>query len=132
MSYEGFEQVLCCNGHYFTFDAYNSVDLGLWHCPICGEHFAWENSVNQTNGSHCSLWDGDKHFCREAMEMMHETYENASCCGEEQKNRCLKNKGRIDGYVDLKVKKPGVSKKCPCCGAVSSSPIIYEIPTKEK
>lgn len=46
MSYEGYRQALCQEGHYYTYDVYNPyVD-----CPYCHSPTAWENSVDQTNG----------------------------------------------------------------------------------
>jgi hypothetical protein len=47
MSYEGFEQYLCENGHYHTFDAYEDVPKS---CPFCDKRWAWRHSVDQTNG----------------------------------------------------------------------------------
>lgn len=51
MSYEGYCQVLCENGHQRIFDL---VDPGLdWRCPEkdCGKPMVWWNMVDQTNGS---------------------------------------------------------------------------------
>lgn len=53
MSYEGFDQHLCCNGHYWTEDTFMSMyDEEKSKCPKCGELAVWGNMVNQTNGSH--------------------------------------------------------------------------------
>jgi transcription elongation factor Elf1 len=49
MSFEGYYQVVCKNGHYHTMDAY-SPDDGMG-CPFCGAPKAWENVVDETNGS---------------------------------------------------------------------------------
>lgn len=49
MSYEGYSQLLCKNGHYWTVDCWNSN--GKQKCPTCGERQVWENSVDITNGS---------------------------------------------------------------------------------
>ena len=49
MSYEGYDQFLCKNGHHWTEDAYTSNDKGL--CRICGESIIWENCVDITNGT---------------------------------------------------------------------------------
>jgi hypothetical protein len=82
MSYEGYTQVLCKNGHYHTYDCYTwscicdtSWDIDKqepreWKCPICQASLAWRNGVNLTNGS---------------FEVNPET-------GKEE---------RIDGYVEL-------------------------------
>lgn len=53
MSYEGYDQILCKNGHLFEYDCYVSpIDCheSVWHCPICNEGMAWWNSIDQTNG----------------------------------------------------------------------------------
>jgi len=50
MSYEGYEQFLCKNGHHWTEDC-NFADLG-GKCPYCKEEIVWTNSVNLTNGSY--------------------------------------------------------------------------------
>lgn len=47
MSYEGYEQHICKNGHYYECDAYYFV--GDEYCK-CGAPSAWSNSVDQTNG----------------------------------------------------------------------------------
>ena len=57
MSYEGYEQYWCKNGHYWTIDS----SLTMWDerkqkCPICGEMEVFSNGVNTTNGS----FDGDE------------------------------------------------------------------------
>ena len=50
MSYEGFTQALCANGHYQECDCHdNPVDP----CPECGAEIVWRNEVDVTNGS----WD---------------------------------------------------------------------------
>lgn len=46
MSYEGYNQNLCNNGHYYTSDAYFQNK----HCPHCLEVTVWVNAVDQTNG----------------------------------------------------------------------------------
>jgi len=63
MSYEGFIQVLCKNGHYHGIDCYElpifSTEEGqdwypdqpVWTCPICGSNAFWTNNVDVTNGS---------------------------------------------------------------------------------
>ncbi|MBI3632293.1 MAG: hypothetical protein HY225_02500 [Candidatus Vogelbacteria bacterium] len=66
MSYEGYVQVLCENGHYHAFDAYddvvsNSIDWAQfngyggvdqerkpWAC-FCGKDMVWVNNVDETN-----------------------------------------------------------------------------------
>ena len=48
MSYEGFERVLCSNGHLSVVDCYN-YDYESWRC-FCGSGEAWIQSIDQTNG----------------------------------------------------------------------------------
>ena len=54
MSYEGFYEFLCKNGHYERFDVYDSLcpEYGGrgWKCLECGEPCHKFNSVDQTNG----------------------------------------------------------------------------------
>lgn len=48
MSYEGSEQHICMNGHYYTCNAsgyYNDTP----DCPICKSVSVWCNSIDETN-----------------------------------------------------------------------------------
>ena len=48
MSYEGYEEYLCENGHYMTANCYDSV----WpQCRSCGHSFSHWHAVDQTNGT---------------------------------------------------------------------------------
>lgn len=62
MSYEGYEQVLCRNGHSRIYDAHDTRFDGFfparvmpeagektWRCDNCGEMAGWVNSVDDTN-----------------------------------------------------------------------------------
>ena len=49
MSFEGYYQVLCENGHLNTWDVYSSPEENI-RCH-CGKKFVWKNLVDQTNGS---------------------------------------------------------------------------------
>jgi hypothetical protein len=49
MSYEGFEEHLCANGHLRIFDAFDSIIDEDMKCN-CGAPFVFCHSVNQTNG----------------------------------------------------------------------------------
>lgn len=57
MSYEGYEQLLCKNGHYHTADCRddgmsrdpNCIPFNSVKCPDCGAEFVWMNSVDDTN-----------------------------------------------------------------------------------
>jgi hypothetical protein len=63
MSYEGYEQVLCENGHLSVVDAYN--DLQMFLCS-CGAKAAWSNSVDQTNCEEVGLINMERLLVREA------------------------------------------------------------------
>jgi len=45
MSYEGYEQYWCKNGHYWAADCYSPEPI----CHICKEKAVFENSVDETN-----------------------------------------------------------------------------------
>ena len=45
MSYEGYEQCLCEDGHYYTRDCWDEEA----RCS-CGKEAAWSNPVDDTNG----------------------------------------------------------------------------------
>ena len=45
MSFEGYEQFLCKNGHYWTSDVYDRDN----ECPRCGELADWSHMVDTTN-----------------------------------------------------------------------------------
>jgi hypothetical protein len=52
MSFEGYYQRLCKNGHYHIQDALTAMYCGdETVCSVCHEPFIWENLVDQTNGS---------------------------------------------------------------------------------
>ena len=56
MSYEGYSQLLCKNGHNWNLNCHEMPDLMYEEsrdvlCPKCGEKAVWENMVNVTNGS---------------------------------------------------------------------------------
>jgi hypothetical protein len=54
MSYEGYTQVLCENGHASHEDVY-AVEISCydedWKCKTCGAKAVWRNEVDLTNGS---------------------------------------------------------------------------------
>ena len=51
MSYEGYSQFWCKNGHYWTVDCNLLYGEENQRCPICNEEEVKENMVNVTNGS---------------------------------------------------------------------------------
>jgi len=50
MSYEGYSQCVCANGHYSEMDVYEDKEK----CE-CGAVFAWTNSVDSTNGDEVGI-----------------------------------------------------------------------------
>jgi hypothetical protein len=100
MSYEGFEQVLCSNGHYYIFDCYDFWEAENWHCPTCGAKATWSNMVDTTNGSYETDEEGRILYNKEGKEI------------------------RIDGYVEMHI-----LDKCKCdhCGSILAR--RYKTPT---
>jgi hypothetical protein len=106
MSFDGYYQILCRNGHRSGADCYDDPNFNgtgpayrdenidpLWRCPECNEVAAWWNLVNTTNGSY---------------------YENE----------------RIDGYIELE--RATTPEICTCsCGhkhAKNGELSTYHIP----
>jgi len=53
MSYEGYTQYWCENGHYQAIDVYDDYfNDSQFSCPHCDGAEAFRNSVNLTNGSY--------------------------------------------------------------------------------
>ena len=50
MSFEGYYQRLCKNGHSMDVDCYIESDKD--RCAVCGSGIAWHNLVDVTNGSY--------------------------------------------------------------------------------
>jgi hypothetical protein len=57
MSYEGYDQILCANGHFTTRDAYDDREDT---CSFCGAEFVWRNDVDQTNCEEFGVIDMSK------------------------------------------------------------------------
>jgi hypothetical protein len=114
MSYEGYTQILCKNGHYTVRDAYDDWgdDEQGKICSQCGEPFVWKNNVDLTNGIICTAWDEELGKC------VDESY-----CVQEQRNKCVELQGRIDGYVELEIDKEAEYETYKCCG---NSKIVKE------
>lgn len=49
MSYEGYTQTLCINGHYKEIDCNDNIEK---YCKKCKKELVWFNSVDLTNGSY--------------------------------------------------------------------------------
>jgi len=106
MSYEGYVQFLCKNGHAFDRDVYE-VDAAeeKTACPVCKEPPIWCNNVDQTNG--CMKADGTPWDWE----------------GDTDHSEC------ICGRVDLEVVAPEAICKCDRCGVTHQAcPPIYKIP----
>ncbi len=59
MSYEGYERMLCAEGHLWQVDSmamYSQYEESTMLCPECQGKPVWFNSVDQTNG--CGKLDG--------------------------------------------------------------------------
>jgi len=103
MSWEGYQQNLCQNGHaYDVDDSYHHVGIDssvASLCPFCKAPCTWWNLVDTTNGSF------------ECDEFGNETEE------------------RIDGFVELKEKEPAVDHTCSCGHVHQVKPAVYYIPS---
>lgn len=49
MSFEGFMEKLCTNGHYFSCDVYTQDEF-IKECPTCNSPFEYQHLVDITNG----------------------------------------------------------------------------------
>jgi len=97
MSFEGYYQCMCKNGHYWTEElqySYAEDELKDCKCYKCNEEVYWWNLVDTTNGS----------------------FEVSDVTGKEY---------RIDGYIELTIKR---QKVCEHCNSILE--VIYNIPTK--
>jgi hypothetical protein len=65
MSFEGYYEVLCANGHYDCVDIYNERNPhdNEWKCYSCGAHVAWVHLVDCTNGTGEFLRDKLRKLC---------------------------------------------------------------------
>ena len=106
MSFEGYYQILCRNGHESSADCYENPYFGEeitdefgtrypWAC-WCGAKAAWWNLVDETNGSYCDDCNSE---CEEDVE-------GCEWC----------TNGRIDGYIELEVKTQAEYCTCKDCG----------------
>jgi hypothetical protein len=119
MSFEGYFQILCKNGHKSSPDCYENPHFGEpatdefgtkhpWTCH-CGATASWWNLVDETNGS----------FCSDCNTEGKDNVEGCKWC----------DKGRIDGYVELEAEK--LRGRCVCgeCGDVHlTTPPTYRVP----
>lgn len=126
MSYEGYVQVLCANGHYSTYDCWDDP-FGLGYgeetvnpiCNVCGAKLVWRNGVDITNGC----------------DAIPEVEDTEGICGgglhreEIDKRGCA---GMGCGYISLEVKSPAIMCECGKCGhSHEIAPATYHIPEKK-
>lgn len=86
ISYEGYSQLICKNGHNWNVDCNEMPNL-LYEeprdmiCPKCKEPEVWENMVNLTNGSY-DTETGERIDGYVELEVEGEIAGECSCCGE--------------------------------------------------
>jgi hypothetical protein len=107
MSFEGYYQFLCKNGHYMSSDCYTESLEEINNCIYCGELYVWRNLVDVTNGMFCVSWNNENKCCS-----------GMFTCDVDEELQCKKNNGRIDGYVELEVLEEEKCETCKCCGHV--------------
>lgn len=74
MSYEGYEQHICNNGHLYN--SPSSIMVDSEHCHICGAQSAWINMVDDTNGESVGIILDFSKF-----ELFPAKTETCNCCG---------------------------------------------------
>jgi hypothetical protein len=117
MSYNGWRQLICENGHYYTMRA---VDIDYDEngpcvipadCPVCNAHAVWYNEVDVTNGSYCINRHNDR--CKDC-----DLYGSQLC-----------NNGRIDGFIELEESSEDEIFLCSKCGSMHmTNPPTFKIP----
>ena len=80
MSFEGYYQILCKNGHEGSFDCYAN-EPESWTCPVCKEKAAWWNLVDQTNGSF-EHQKGKEVRIDGYVELKEKETKSCKCCGQ--------------------------------------------------
>lgn len=73
MSYEGYIQRLCKNGHYREIDCYFDDDAP---CPECNAEIAWQHNVDTTNdaGNPIKLKVKRKRICKHCKSVLEVIY----------------------------------------------------------
>lgn len=135
MSYEGYERVLCEDGHLHEYDCYEMPDFynkeNPWKCPDCGKSAAWVQGVDLTNGSYCPAWSEEEQRCTDSIP---EDYDDCDgeypyyFCPEELQESCKKSRGRIDGYIELEVITPAETQVCNLGHSHIVKATTYKIP----
>ena len=111
MSFEGYNQVLCGNGHLHYVDVYefekyfprefggSPENITLCQCPHCGTNAVWTNQVDTTNGS----WD----FVLNGKSIFIEDYDDTESFSDGmydyEQDIAKATPIRIDGYIELEV-----------------------------
>ena len=76
MSYEGYTQHLCLNGHQWFANAYAEND----ECPYCSENSIWQHEIDETNGTD----EEDQNTFEIKLDVYQkEKYSVCQCCGNE-------------------------------------------------
>ncbi len=79
MSFEGFYQAICKNGHLFNFGVTYEWDEETKEvCPYCKEHVAWWNLVDDTNCDRAG-------FIHKFEELTPTVFETCQCCGHSKR-----------------------------------------------
>jgi hypothetical protein len=120
MSFEGYTQHICCNGHYWVSDAYYPID----ECVYCRAPSDWENLVDQTNC--CSVGNDILKFTDQ------EVVENCDLYNTQRE--VIKNcQGHGAGFTEPKMRTEAEYKVCDKCGSNQLiTPRTYYIPGKEQ
>ena len=61
MSFEGYYQLICRNGHYMCYDVYDCPENT--RCDICNAEIVWKHIVDLTNGSYEFDPDTEEEVC---------------------------------------------------------------------
>ncbi len=123
MSYEGYTQYLCENGHSLTRDCMESNPKV---CSYCEARVVWANGVDQTNGSLHQFDLTDEQWGDLDDEYTDDEWNDLLYC--KGCEHC--DNGRIDGYVELEEVRPAAYCTCRSCGhRHEASPTVYKIPT---
>ncbi len=81
MSYEGFEEYLCEEGHLTTCDTMSDIPLlceaGVNIASICGKRIVWNRSIDTTNGYDEDDMNMNKDKLEVAVGAIYQTY--SSC-----------------------------------------------------
>ena len=83
MSFEGYSQLTCKNGHYWALDCLETdyIPLKDIKCPVCNNPAVWENVVNTTNGSFDE--NGKRIDGYVKLKIKKKVSGICSCCGKE-------------------------------------------------